>query len=208
MKKIYEKGIPAGNFDDKYRSKNPISNYLVKNFKNTIINLLDCVKDDFSSVAEYGCGEGEIIRLIYDRYNLSDAKAFDFSSEILKIASTNNANTNISFYEKSIYDVNTDDSAELIICCEVLEHLEDYAHALEKMSKLKAKYFLFSVPNEPIWRILNMARFKYLKNLGNTPGHINHWSSKSFVKLIENYFDIIYFKKPFPWTMVLVESKT
>jgi hypothetical protein len=30
------------------------------------------------------------------------------------------------------------------------------------------------VPREPIWRIGNMARGRYLGDLGNTPGHIQH----------------------------------
>ena len=36
------------------------------------------------------------------------------------------------------------------------------------------------MPREPLWRGLNMARGAYLKDLGNTPGHVNHWSKRSF----------------------------
>ena len=45
-------------------------------------------------------------------------------------------------------------------------------------------YLLVCVPREPLWRGLNMARGAYLKDLGNTPGHLNHWSKRSFVALL------------------------
>ena len=39
-------------------------------------------------------------------------------------------------------------------------------------------------PREPLWRGLNIARGAYLKDLGNTPGHLNHWSKRGFVALL------------------------
>ena len=44
------------------------------------------------------------------------------------------------------------------------------------------RHLLVSVPREPLWRGLNMARGAYLKDLGNTPGHVNHWSKRTFVR--------------------------
>ena len=66
---------------------------------------------------------------------------------------------------------------------------------------------IISVPREPIWRFLNLLRGKYIKDLGNTPGHLQHWSSDKFVDLVSNYFEIIEVKKPFPWTMLLCKAK-
>src|SRR3546814_15329572 len=69
------------------------------------------------------------------------------------------------------------------------------------------KYLIISVPREPIWCALNIMRGKYLRSFGNTPGHIQHWSQKGFVRLISKYFDIVEIKKPFPWTMLLCRPK-
>jgi hypothetical protein len=52
-----------------------------------------------------------------------------------------------------------------------------------------------------------LLRGKYIKDLGNTPGHLQHWSSDKFVDLVSNYFEIIEVKKPFPWTMLLCKAK-
>lgn len=204
MKKILHDGIPAGNWENKYHSKNPIINYLMNNFKNSINELLKHKKNEINSLSECGCGEAEITRYVYEILNPKQTKAFDFSGEVIEIAKENNQDTNIEFEQKSIYDLDESYQADLVVCCEVLEHLEDPSLALEKMRSLNAKYYLFSVPNEPIWRVLNFCRGKYIKDLGNTPGHINHWSSKEFQNLVqENGFKIIGINNPFPWSMLL-----
>ncbi len=46
----------------------------------------------------------------------------------------------------------------------------------------RSRHLLVSVPREPLWRALNMARGAYWRELGNTPGHLNHWSRRSFVR--------------------------
>ena len=98
-----------------------------------------------------------------------------------------------------------DKQFDLVICCEVLEHVEDFQKALKELYRISNKYLLVSVPNEPIWRMLNMARGKYLSDFGNTPGHINHWSISAFKKLIKSSDFIILDKKyPFPWQMMLL----
>ena len=63
---------------------------------------------------------------------------------------------------------------------------------------------LVSVPREPLWRGLNMARGAYLRDLGNTPGHLNHWSKREFAGLLRRYGEVVELRSPFPWTMALV----
>ena len=63
-----------------------------------------------------------------------------------------------------------------------------------------------SVPREPLWRGLNLARGAYLKALGNTPGHVNHWSKRSFAALLGRHGKVVETRSPFPWTMLLVRT--
>ena len=58
------------------------------------------------------------------------------------------------------------------------------------------------------WRMLNMARGKYWADLGNTPGHLQHWNSKHFVALIARHMDIVAVAKPIPWTFVLCRQRS
>ncbi len=49
-----------------------------------------------------------------------------------------------------------------------------------------------------------MARGAYLAQLGNTPGHLNHWSRRSFTRLLSRFGQVVELRSPFPWTMLLV----
>jgi hypothetical protein len=66
---------------------------------------------------------------------------------------------------------------------------------------------ILSVPNEPIWHLLNMARGKYLTALGNTPGHFQHWSRSQFVAFVLQYATIVDVQTPLPWTLVHCRPK-
>jgi hypothetical protein len=88
-----------------------------------------------------------------------------------------------------------------VVCCEVLEHLTDPARALGVLARLAQPSLIVSVPREPLWRMLNMARGRYWRALGNTPGHLQHWSAPSFLALLEAHVEVREVRMPLPWTM-------
>ena len=93
---------------------------------------------------------------------------------------------------------------DLACAIEVLEHVPDPEHTLAEMARCAERHLLVSVPREPLWRGLNMARGAYWSDLGNTPGHLNHWSRRSFVRLLSRHGQVVEVRSPFPWTMLLV----
>ena len=93
---------------------------------------------------------------------------------------------------------------DLATAIEVLEHVPDPEHTVAEMARCAERHLLVSVPREPLWRMLNMARGAYWSELGNTPGHLNHWSRRSFVRLLSRHGDVVEVRSPFPWTMLLV----
>jgi hypothetical protein len=95
------------------------------------------------------------------------------------------------------------DSAQLVLCCEVLEHLDDPKRALDVLAELARPWLIASVPREPLWRALNLARLSYVRDLGNTPGHLSHWSKRGFVRFLSRRFEVIEVLSPLPWTMAL-----
>ena len=97
-----------------------------------------------------------------------------------------------------------DGEFELATAIEVLEHVPDPEHTVAEMARVAKRWLLVSVPREPLWRGLNMARGAYWKDLGNTPGHVNHWSKRSFVQLLSRHGKVVEARSPFPWTMLLV----
>jgi hypothetical protein len=50
-----------------------------------------------------------------------------------------------------------------------------------------------------------MMRGKYIGRLGNTPGHLQHWSASGLAGLVAQYARVRRILKPLPWTMVLAE---
>jgi 2-polyprenyl-3-methyl-5-hydroxy-6-metoxy-1,4-benzoquinol methylase len=97
-----------------------------------------------------------------------------------------------------------DGEFDVAAAIEVLEHVPDPEHTVAEMARVATGHLLVSVPREPLWRGLNMARGAYLRDLGNTPGHLNHWSKRSFVALLSKHGEIVEARSPFPWTMLLV----
>ena len=204
---IKEDGIVIGNAYDKYGSKNPIVRWMMRGFNSSLSELV--VKAAPKTIHEIGCGEGYWV-MQWNQQGI-DARGSDFSSKVIELARENAVDNGLDpdvYEQRSIYDVDTDhDSAELIVCCEVMEHLEHPEDGLRALQRIVKKHVILSVPREPIWCGLNIVRGKYLSKLGNTPGHIQHWSRLGFVKLVSNYFDVIEVKTPLPWTMILCRVK-
>lgn len=202
-----EGGIVVGNTYDKYNSANPLVKRIMKGFEEALNGLVE--KAAPSEIHEVGCGEGYWV-LRWNKQGIK-SRGCDFSSHVIALAKENAVKQGLSpelFTTKSIYDlVEGVDSADLVVCCEVLEHLEDPAAGLKALQRVVGKKLILSVPREPLWCALNLARGKYIGSLGNTPGHIQHWSKQGIVKTVSEYFDVIEIRSPLPWTMLLCQAR-
>jgi 2-polyprenyl-3-methyl-5-hydroxy-6-metoxy-1,4-benzoquinol methylase len=158
-------------------------------------------------VHEVGCGEGELL-LRLARRGLS-ARGSDVSESVIEEARGRAAaaQLEVSFRATPIEALDPSaDRAELVLCCEVLEHLDDPEAALEVVAALARPWAIVSVPREPLWRLLNLGRLKYVRDLGNTPGHLQHWSRRSFLGFLERRLEVVAVRTPVPWTMALCRS--
>ena len=99
-----------------------------------------------------------------------------------------------------------DNEFDTACAIEVLEHVPDPERTLAEMVRVARRHVLVSVPREPMWRALNMLRGAYVRDLGNTPGHVNHWSRGAFLDFVNRHGRIAAVRSPFPWTMVLVRT--
>jgi SAM-dependent methyltransferase len=200
---ITEKGLVVGNYYNKYDSSNPITRWLIKGFESALTDLVDQIRP--ASIHEVGCGEG-YWTLRWLEQGIA-TRGSDFSEAVIKLARANACEREVppeAFQVCSIYDLSpASDAAELVVCCEVLEHLENPLDGLARLQSVASPYLIISVPCEPLWSILNLARCKYWSNLGNTPGHVQRWSRRQFVRLVARYFEIEDVRTPVPWTMLL-----
>ena len=204
---LQDDGVIVGNITDKYGSWNPLIRYIMSGFQNSLTELLAKASSD--TIHEVGCGEGHWVI----KWNLQGihARGSDFSKKVIELARANAIAKGLSpdlFIVRNIYDLESEtDSADLIVCVEVLEHLEQPEKALLVLQKIATDHIVLSVPHEPIWRFLNMLRWKYLGEFGNTPGHIQHWSRNSFVSMVERYFEVVEIRTPLPWIMILCRAR-
>jgi SAM-dependent methyltransferase len=202
-----EDGIVIGNTFDKYGSTNPLVKWMMAGFDGALSRFVEAA--DPTTIHEVGCGEGYWVMNWAARGKA--VKGTDFSVQVIDMARKNAAQRGLDpdlFEVRSIYDVEPGrDSADLVVCCEVMEHVDDPERAFQALTRIVGKDLIISVPREPLWRALNMARGKYLSDLGNTPGHINHWSSAGIRRLASRHFDVVAMAQPLPWTMLHCKPK-
>lgn len=192
----------GGNAYDKYHTTNPIARRLMRGFLGSFEDLVQRVRP--TTAFEVGCGEGYLSMRLLE--NGIDARGCDLDTGVVRKANALTAARGHGerFTARSVYEIAPGEiSADLIVCCEMLEHVPDPGAALDVLAAQHALHWLLSVPREPIWRCLNMARGKYVADLGNTPGHIQHWSASGFRQLVERRFKVVERRTPLPRTMLL-----
>lgn len=196
--------VVLGNVYNKYASRNPVARFLFNGFVRSLKELLQPLEPH--TVLEVGCGEGFLAARLVEWKPKTRIVGIDltpqlFDHEIRTFSS-------LRFAAQSAYALGfPDESFDLVVGAEVLEHLESPERALDEMVRVARGHVILSVPREPIWRILNMARFSYLPQLGNTPGHVQHWSSRSFAAFVSRWFEIVSLRRPLPWTMLLARKR-
>lgn len=188
----------GGNYFDKYRSRNPIHQWLMKGFLSCAREMLSAI--EFESIVDVGCGPGDLASALFP----SNANYLGIDIDPNEIEKAKSRYPGRSFQVGSAHELPvTNGSADLVVACEVLEHLNDPRLAIGEIDRITRKWILASVPREPLWRILNFSRGKYWSSFGNTPGHLQHFSRRSFVKKLQAKWKICEIRTPLPWTMVL-----
>src|SRR5438270_9427395 len=195
--------IPTGNTFDKYASTNPVVRRLMSGFEASLERLF--MQAAPRSVLDVGCGEGVLTYKWAERLGEKPVVGIDLADPKLEGEWRTRRRENLEFRTFSGDRLPFgDDAFDLAAAIEVLEHVPDPEGMLGEMVRVAARHLLVSVPREPLWRGLNMARGAYWPALGNTPGHLNHWSKRSFVELLSRHGEVLEVRSPFPWTMLLV----
>lgn len=190
----------VGNVYDKYSARNPVARLLMRRFLRTVAAMANRAAP--TRVLEVGCGEGRLSQYLFERLTVTDFEACDLSLERLDPR----CDPRILFRVASVYDLPyLDAEFDLVICCEVFEHLQTPARALCELGRVTKRWALVSTPNEPWFRGLNLLRGAYLADAGNTPGHIQHFGPKSLKTLISTVFHVTCVRTPLPWVVVLAE---
>jgi 2-polyprenyl-3-methyl-5-hydroxy-6-metoxy-1,4-benzoquinol methylase len=195
-------GTVTGNTYDKYGSSNPVVRRMMAGFERDLDALLQRAAP--TTLLDVGCGEGVLTHRWAQRLE-GRIVGLDLEDPTIQAEWEKRRAANLEFrVMKAEHLPFGDGEFDLATAIEVLEHVPDPEHTLAEMARVASGHLLVSVPREPLWRALNMARGAYLRDLGNTPGHVNHWSKRAFVELVSRHGEVVEARSPFPWTMLLV----
>ncbi|HEY1520264.1 MAG TPA: class I SAM-dependent methyltransferase [Solirubrobacteraceae bacterium] len=198
--------VPTGNTFDKYGSTNAVVRRLMAAFEGTLQRLFTQAAPE--SVLDVGCGEGVLTFQWAEQLADRPVLGIDLADPKLQAEWETRRRPNLEFRELPAESLPFPDrSFDLAAAIEVLEHVPDPEATMSEMARVAAGHLLVSVPREPLWRALNVARGAYVRNLGNTPGHVNHWSKRDFIRLAGRHGKVVEACSPFPWTMLLVRVK-
>lgn len=196
--------VPTGNTYDKYASSNPIERRMMENFLHDLDRSLPTLPP--ATVLEVGIGEGEIAARITTRFPTASVTGLDLPDPDLAAHWT--TRQFVAVFGDIAKLPFPDDTFDLVLAIEVLEHVARPDAALREVARVARADVVLSVPREPMWRVGNMARGKYWKALGNTPGHIQHWGKRPFADLVARHLDVTAVRSPLPWTMVAARVRS
>lgn len=188
-------------FTGKYEDSGRAGRWLIERFYAAVTDMLspDSAGTD---VLEAGCGAGYSTRYLRAALMPSQRlRATDIGDSLLQAA--RDRNPGVEFFQSSVYNLPLEDkSVDTVVMLEVLEHLSNPDAALAELARIARHRVVISTPREPMWCALNFARGKYLSSLGNTPGHVQHWSTTGLKRLASRRFQVESARTPLPWTIL------
>jgi 2-polyprenyl-3-methyl-5-hydroxy-6-metoxy-1,4-benzoquinol methylase len=187
----------------KYESRNPVQRLLIWYFHRRVWDLV--VGTGAGRILDVGCGEGFTVgRLLAQDGHLA-MQGLDADWPALLQAKRSHPGPPFLLGDIARLPY-ANDSFDLVLCLEVLEHLGDHTAALDELKRVSGRYCLISVPNEPWFMLANLLRGKNVRAWGNDPEHVQHWTAGGFRRMMGEYFTVERVVYPFPWVLALCQK--
>lgn len=183
-------------FYDHIRTQNPIGKFVLKKY----LSIFDEFVTESSprKIIDIGCGKGALTNRVCLLIEEPSILGIDFDKSNLSLAKSNYS---LEFLNADGYNLPfKDNSFDLAICTETLEHLKEPLEFLDELKRVSGEAIL-SVPNEPYWSLKNLVRGKYIMNGGCTPNHINRWTKTGFENLLNEPYDKVDVKSAYLWNL-------
>lgn len=136
-------------------------------------------------VAEIGCGAGEVLRHLSDRYVEARFVGFEISQEALDLCAAREGER-VHFRHGSIDAI--DEAFDLLLCVDVFEHVDDYLGFLTSLRR-RATYKVFHIPLDVT--ILNLIRDGLMASRRRY-GHLHYFTlSTAFATLEDCGYEIL-----------------
>lgn len=152
--------------------------------RNRIIKTISVIPNDVDSVIDVGCGDGRVTNRLT---SFKKVVGLDFSKAALKYVKCEKMRCSCAEIPL------TDNSFDLVLCNEVLEHLdqETFEKTTKEIKRIARKYVLISVPYKQ-----NLNQFKvkcgncgYVYSLGTEAGeHVRSFNDETLKSIFDEQF--------------------
>jgi len=203
--------IPRGDYNDKMVIANRIERRAIRRFDKCLARLI--AQCPASRILDVGCGNGaRAASLARERGAMTEVVGVDLpgSDNLLEAAWASISEPNLRFETADAMCLPfRDGHFQLVTAIETLEHFADPERALTEIRRVCSGFLVASVPQEPIWRVLNVAAGRHIegrpsRRWGDTPGHVNHWSRREFADLLSAHGKVVEVRSRLPWSVALV----
>lgn len=172
----------------------------------------DALAAEFKSLAadnvlDFGCGEGFVLDELAARgVDLDGYEGLDLRADA--VAQAQSRWPGKKFTTANIFDAAFDGKKyDAVMALEVLEHLYEPAEVLKRLVSLTRGTLILTVPHEPWFQLVNLARGRDLIRLGNHPEHVQHWNPSSFAEFVSREAEIINIKRSFPFIIATARPR-
>jgi ubiquinone/menaquinone biosynthesis C-methylase UbiE len=140
---------------------------------------------NINSLLDVGCGMGVNIKSLNRHFPNLTICGSDLSADILKIAEKYvGKKTNISYTPVDVAKNKINNTFDLVLLNQVLEHIEDDYAAMENIAKMSKKYVLITVPSGEY------------NSTSKLVGHVRHYTKSRVLDLLhKNNLEIISFRE-------------
>jgi SAM-dependent methyltransferase len=184
---------------EKYERPGGVERRLIERFRAALVREVGALSP--RRVLDAGCGEGIVAAWL--SVALPDAEITGVDARPEAIAEASRRTPSLRAEIGDLYALPFGDGEfDLVLAIEVLEHLDRPRAALRELARVSARSLILTVPHEPFFRAGNLARGRYLRRLGSTPGHVNTWTRRGFLELVDGELDAPRWWSAFPWQAV------
>ena len=180
MEKRYYEKYWKGDLGDKGLFMEPPREEISKNLE----SMKKYIK---GSVLDYGCGQGNLLRIMSEINSEATLHGFDISSNAIKLAKERNHDLEINFHAgESLVDVFTQGQFDFVTATDVMEHIIDVDGTLKdinRLLKVGGHLYITTVDFNFLKKIL-ISMFAFDKYFYPTTPHIRFFTRKTLEDLL------------------------
>jgi SAM-dependent methyltransferase len=147
-------------------------------------------KNQIMTFADIGCAEGLYLKYVSSTHNDTFCIGVDLSRTFIEKAKGNGKILNTAYVVCDVRNLPfKDNSIDLLLCSEVLEHIHNYRKSLAELFRVSKKYLVISFPGHSyIYEII--SKIKPLKEIADNlvldVGHVSDVEVSDVQELLKN----------------------